>query len=80
MDVLPNGNLMVVGSRDRQIGGDIQTIEVSGVVRPNDIAFDNTIKSQQVANFHITTKNGGVSGSYTQTGWLARIMDFLWPW
>jgi flagellar L-ring protein FlgH len=80
MDVLPNGNLMVVGSRDRQIGGDIQTIEVSGIVRPNDIGFDNTIKSQQVANCHISSKNGGVSAPYTQTGWLGRIMDILWPW
>jgi flagellar L-ring protein precursor FlgH len=80
MDVLPNGNLVIVGSRDRQIGGDIQTIEVSGVVRPNDIAFDNTIKSQQVANFRITTKNGGISAPYTQTGWLGRILDILWPW
>jgi flagellar L-ring protein precursor FlgH len=80
MDVLPNGNLMVVGSRDRQIGGDVQTIEVSGIVRPNDIGFDNTIKSQQVANFRIMSKNGGVSAPYTQTGWLGRIMDILWPW
>jgi flagellar L-ring protein FlgH len=80
MDVLPNGNLVIVGSRDRQIGGDIQTIEVSGVVRPNDIGFDNTIKSQQVANFRISSKNGGISAPYTQTGWLGRIWDILWPW
>jgi flagellar L-ring protein FlgH len=80
MDVLPNGNLVITGSRDRQIGGDIQTIEVSGVVRPNDIAFDNTIKSEQVANFRLNTKNGGISAPYTQPGWLGRIWDFLWPW
>jgi flagellar L-ring protein precursor FlgH len=80
LDVLPNGNLMVAGSRDRRIGADVQTIEVSGIVRPNDIAFDNTIKSQQIANFHIASKNGGMSASYTQTGWFGRIMDFLWPW
>ncbi len=80
MDVLPNGNLVIVGSRDRQIGGDIQTIEISGVVRPNDIAFDNTIKSEQVASFRISSKNGGISAPYTRVGWLGRIMDILWPW
>ena len=80
MDVLPNGNLVITGSRDRDIGGDIQTIEVSGVVRPNDIGFDNTIKSEQVANFRITSKNSGVSAPYTQPGWLGRIWDILWPW
>ncbi len=80
LDVLPNGNLVVTGTRDRNIAGDTQTIEVSGIVRPSDIAFDNTVKSQQVANFHIVTKNGGISASYVQTGWVARIFDILWPW
>ncbi len=80
MDVLPNGNLVVAGTRDRRIAGDTQTIEVSGIVRPSDIAFDNTIRSEQVANFRILTKNGGVSAPYTQPGWLGRIFDVLWPW
>ncbi|MBP7051098.1 MAG: flagellar basal body L-ring protein FlgH [Phycisphaerae bacterium] len=80
LDVLPNGNLVVLGTRDRSIAGDIQAIEVSGIVRPSDIAFDNTIKSEQVANFHIVTKNSGVSAPYTRTGWVGRIFDLLWPW
>jgi flagellar L-ring protein precursor FlgH len=80
IDVLPNGNLVVAGTRDRRIAGDVQTIEVSGIVRPSDVAFDNTIRSEQVANFRILTKNGGVSAPYTQPGWLGRIFDVLWPW
>ena len=80
LDVLPNGNLVVLGTRDRSIAGDIQAIEVSGIVRPSDIAFDNTIKSEQVANFHIVTKNSGVAAPYTRTGWVGRIFDLLWPW
>ena len=68
VDVLPNGNLVVVGTRDRQIAGDAQSIEISGIVRPSDIAFDNTVK------------NSGFSAPYTRTGWLARLMDILWPW
>jgi len=79
MDVLPNGNLVVMGTRDRDIGGDTQTIEVSGIVRPSDIAFDNTVKSEQVANFHIASRNGGVSSPYTRPGWLGRIFDIVWP-
>ena len=80
VDILPNGHLVVIGTRDRDIAGDVQTIEVSGIVRPSDIAFDNSIKSGQVANFHIVTKNSGVAAPYTQTGWLARIFDMVWPW
>jgi flagellar L-ring protein precursor FlgH len=80
LDVLPNGNLVVLGTRDRNIAGDIQTIEVSGIVRPSDILFDNTVKSEQVANFRIVTKNSGISSPYTRPGWVGRIFDILWPW
>ncbi len=80
VDILPNGNLVVTGTRDRDIAGDIQTIEVSGIVRPSDIAYDNTVKSQQVANFRIVTKNSGISSPYTKPGWLGRIINIIWPW
>lgn len=79
-DVLPNGNLVVLGTRDRNIAGDIQTIEVSGIVRPSDIAFDNTVPSAQVANFRIVTRNSGISAPYTRPGWLGRVFDVVWPW
>ena len=79
MDILPNHNLIVMGTRSRNIAGDIQTIEVSGIVRPSDVAFDNTIKSEKVADFRIITKNSGVSAPYTKPGWLGKIFDAIWP-
>ncbi len=79
MDILPNHNLIVMGTRSRNIAGDIQIIEVSGIVRPSDIAFDNTIKSEKVADFRIVTKNSGVSAPYTKPGWLGKIFDAIWP-
>jgi flagellar L-ring protein precursor FlgH len=79
IDILPNGNLVVMGNRERNIAGDIQTIELSGIVRPSDIEYDNTVKSEQVADFHLITKNKGVSAPYTRPGWLGAIFDILWP-
>jgi len=79
LDILANGNLVVAGTRDRNIAGDVQTIEVSGIVRPSDIAFDNSVRSEQVANFRILTRNSGVSAPYTRPGWVGRIFDALWP-
>ncbi|MHC4114591.1 MAG: flagellar basal body L-ring protein FlgH [Planctomycetota bacterium] len=79
IDIMPNGNLVISGTRDRNIANDIQTIEVSGIVRPSDIAFDNTIKSEQVANFSIITRNRGVGAQYTKPNWLGRIFDVIWP-
>ena len=79
MDILPNGNLVILGNRERNIAGDIQTIELSGMVRPSDIEYDNTVRSEQVADFRLITKNKGVSAPYTRPGWLGTILDIIWP-
>jgi flagellar L-ring protein precursor FlgH len=79
VDILPNKNLVVTGNRQRNIAGDIQTIEVSGIVRPSDIAFDNTVRSERVADFRLVTKNKGVADPYTRPGWLGAIFNLIWP-
>jgi flagellar L-ring protein precursor FlgH len=79
VDILPNRNLVVMGSRQRDIAGDIQIIEVSGIVRPSDVKFDNTVKSEQVADFRIVSRNKGIAAPYTKPGWLGRIFDIIWP-
>lgn len=79
VDIMPNGNLVVIGTRNRNIAGDIQVIEVSGIVRPSDIAFDNTVDSKRVADFRIVSRNAGIAASYNKPGWLGRIFDIIWP-
>ncbi len=79
VDIMPNGNLVVKGVRKRDIGGDIQIIETSGIVRVCDIAYNNTINSKFVNDFHIIVKNEGNSSGYIKNGWLGSILDFLWP-
>ena len=79
VDILPNRNLVVLGTRHRDISGDTQTIEVSGIVRPSDVTFDNKVKSEQVADFRIVSRNGGISAPYTKPGWLGSILNIVWP-
>ncbi len=78
-DIQPNGNLVVLGTIQRDIAGDKQTVQLGGVVRPSDITFDNTVQSSQVADFYMVMKNKGVSDTYNKVGWLGQILDFLWP-
>ncbi len=78
-DVLPNGNLVVVGSRRREVEGDGQTVQASGVVRPSDIAFDNTVASEKVADFKINIKQSGQETLITNPGWFDRIMNVVNP-
>ncbi|MHC4291547.1 MAG: flagellar basal body L-ring protein FlgH, partial [Planctomycetota bacterium] len=72
-DIHPNGNLVVIGSRTRDINGDKQVIQVSGIVRPSDVSFGNSIRSEQVANFKLVAISEGVSESYNNPGWLGKI-------
>lgn len=79
IDIMPNGNLVVNGTCTRNISDDIQEIEVSGIVRPSDISYSNTVDSKRIANFNIITTYKGVAAAYNKPGWLARILDVLWP-
>lgn len=78
-DVLPNGNLVVVGSRDRYIAGDRQIVQISGIVRPSDITFSNTVQSDLVSDFKIVVKTVGQENRFTNPGWADRILNFLNP-
>ena len=79
VDILPNGSLVVMGSRTRNIAGDIQTINASGIVSPRDISFNNVVDSRKVANFEIVSENKGIAAPYTKQGWLGRIFDLILP-
>lgn len=78
-DVQPNGNMVVLGRRMRTVAGDSQVIEISGIVRPSDIDFDNTVPSSKVANFHIVHRTVGRENRFTKPGWLGRIFNILNP-
>jgi len=78
-DVMPNGNLVVVGSRFREVAGDIQEIRVNGIIRPTDISFENKISSQKVANFQMVFTNKGPSETYNKPGWLSNVFNVVWP-
>jgi flagellar L-ring protein precursor FlgH len=43
--VLPNGYLLLEGSKDVQINSEHQTVTVRGVLRPADLASDNSVRT-----------------------------------
>ena len=79
MDVLPNGNLAIEGKREIYVNNEKKEILVQGIIRPRDIAFDNSILSTQVADAKVIYTGIGVVGEKQRPGWLARVLDFAWP-
>jgi len=79
VDVLPNGNLAVEGKRELYVNNEKKEILVQGIVRPKDIAYDNSILSTQIADAKIIYTGIGVVGERQSPGWLSRITDVVWP-
>jgi flagellar L-ring protein precursor FlgH len=79
VEVLPNGNLVLEGSRLRQSVKEKVTIRLSGIVRPEDVRSDNTVPSSAVAQAKIVIESDGPNHRSTQRGILDRLVDFIWP-
>lgn len=78
-DVLPNGNLVIYGRREMKVNNETQYITINGVVRPEDVGSDNRVKSTYLANARISYSGKGVLADKQKAGWLARILDSVWP-
>ncbi len=78
-DVMPNGNLLVLGKRTREVAGQKAVVQASGIVRPSDIDADNIIISTRVANFHIVYVDRGMENNFLRPGWFSRIWNLLNP-
>lgn len=79
IEVLPNGNLMLRGTRETVVNDEKQTMALTGVVRPQDIASDNTISSMLVADARIEYGGNGIVADQQEQGWLARVLGWIWP-
>lgn len=75
--VLPNGNLAIEGKRKVGMNAETQEITLTGVVRPQDIAYNNTIQSPLVADAQIKYGGRGPVGDKQHDGIISRIFKFL---
>jgi flagellar L-ring protein precursor FlgH len=60
VSVLSNGYLVVEAVRQMTLNNQRQTLAVRGVVRPNDIATDNSVLSSQITNLEVELNGKGV--------------------
>jgi len=59
MEALPNGTLVVEADRDISVGNDRQTVVIRGLIRPGDLAPDNSVTSTKVSNLEVQIKGKG---------------------
>jgi flagellar L-ring protein precursor FlgH len=75
VDVQANGNLVVQGGKTLQLNQGDEFVHISGVIRPADIATNNTVTSDKLADAHISYSGKGAVDSSNRMGWLARFFN-----
>lgn len=78
-ELLPNGNLRVVGEKQIAINQGTEFIRFSGVVNPRFISGSNTVPSTQVADARIEYVGNGYINEAQNMGWLQRLFLNLSP-
>jgi len=79
VDVLPNGNLVVEGAKIIRTANENQYGYMRGIVRPVDIASDNTIPSSKVADAQVEFVPEGELTEAQKKGWLLKAWDKVKP-
>jgi len=79
IDVTMNGNLQIRGYREVRVNNETQHIILSGLVRPEDVAQDNSVLSSLIADARIEYSGTGALSDKQQPGWFANLTDVVWP-
>lgn len=77
--VLPNGNLVVSGKQEVLVNKEIRELLVTGIIRPRDIATDNSISYDRIAEARISYGGRGYVMEMQQPGWGQRLFDKISP-
>ncbi|HLY88028.1 MAG TPA: flagellar basal body L-ring protein FlgH [Acetobacteraceae bacterium] len=77
--VLPNGNLVVAARQEFRVNRELRELQVTGVVRPQDIASDNTVQHDRLAEARITYGGRGELTETQHTPWGQQLLNILSP-
>ncbi|HYI93575.1 MAG TPA: flagellar basal body L-ring protein FlgH [Bryobacteraceae bacterium] len=78
--VLPNGNLVVEGTKAVTVNSETQKVQVRGVVRPYDLSTGNAVRSDQIAMLEVSVAGRGViADAVRQPNLLYRLLLGILP-
>ena len=79
VEVLSNGNLMVRGEKQLALTEGAEVIQVSGIIRPEDVSPNNMVQSRRLANAQIAYRGTGDMAAVAKTGWGTKALLKVWP-
>jgi flagellar L-ring protein precursor FlgH len=78
-EVMPNGDLFIEGTKVVMINNEEYHLYISGLVRPSDIARDNSVASSKVADAQVEFTGRGDMADQIERGWLTKLLDSINP-
>jgi flagellar L-ring protein precursor FlgH len=75
--ITSNGDLLIEGRRVVGVNDDKEALTLTGVVRPMDVAADNTVPSYVIADAQIIYNGRGPSGTGARPGLIVRLINWL---
>jgi flagellar L-ring protein precursor FlgH len=79
IEVMPNGNLVLRGEKQLALTEGAEIIQVAGIIRPEDVAPNNTVQSRRLANAQIAYRGSGDLANATKAGWGTSALLKIWP-
>ena len=79
INILPNGNLVIRGEKQLALSEGTEVIQVAGIIRPDDIAPNNTVQSRRLAHAQIAYRGTGDLAAATRPGWGTSALMKFWP-
>lgn len=78
--VLPNGYLVLEGTKEVVVNSERQVVSVRGVARPMDLTSSNQIRSDRLANLEVRVQGKGVVGdAIRRPNFLYRLLLGILP-
>jgi len=71
----PNGNLRIRGEKWLTLNQGREFIRLSGIIRPDDVGFDNSIESFRIADAQISYSSKGVLAAANKMGLISRFFN-----